>query len=248
MEASQEEGKTEENGIYIVIENTVKTPKEKYKRKAIKILSILHLVSGSLAISVAVIMLILKSGYQRNERRPPFSTVGEGLFCGIMFLVTGIIGITSIKRTTYCKISAFLVLSILSSLSGFMMILLSLTTMGWSLYKNYTPGIVCHCLLIICGLFELVLGTVSSSFSCHACCGCCGGEQGPGGGGNSVVYVPSQVEQGDTAKPRVVHLNMIQLQEQLDKQAVTSVTGKKEENEEKEEKEEKTCKGYSRFS
>ena len=29
MEASQEEGKTEENGIYIVIENTVKTPKEK---------------------------------------------------------------------------------------------------------------------------------------------------------------------------------------------------------------------------
>merc|ERR1711936_805161 len=113
----------EETGIYIVIENNLKTPKEKYKRKAIKILSLLHLVSGVLAISVAGFLLILKSGYQRNEE--PFSTVGEGLFCGIMFLVTGVLGITSIRRTTYCKISAFLVLSILSSLSGFMMTMLS---------------------------------------------------------------------------------------------------------------------------
>ena len=33
MEAVEAQGKTEENGIYIVIENNVKTPKDKYKKK-----------------------------------------------------------------------------------------------------------------------------------------------------------------------------------------------------------------------
>ena len=194
MEAVEAQGKTEENGIYIVIENNVKTPKDKYKKKTIKIISGLHVISGLLAISVGVLLLILKSGYQSYEE--PFNTVGEGLFCGMMFLITGGIGVSSTKNTTSCKISAFLVLSILSALSGFIMTILCAATMGYAVYKDYTPGIVCHYLLIIIGLFELVLGILSSSFSCHACCGCCGGsDAGPAAGGNSVVYVPSQVEE-----------------------------------------------------
>ena len=116
MEASQAKEKSEETGIYIVMENNVKSPKEKYKRKAIKILSILHLVSGSLAISAAGFMLIFESGDRRF-----YAPVGEGLICGFMFLVTGVVGITSIKWTTYCTIIAFLVLNILSALFGFIL-------------------------------------------------------------------------------------------------------------------------------
>ena len=240
MEVSQAEDKSEETGIYIVMENNVKSPREKYKRKAIKILSILHLVSGSLAISAAGFMLIFESGDRRF-----YAPVGEGLICGFMLLVTGVIGITSIKWTTYCTIIAFLVLNIINSLSGFILTIMSLAIIDWSFYEDFTTGIVCNCLLIICGLFELLLGTLSSSFSCHACCGCCGGDSPPAAGANSVVYVPSQGDQVDSNNPRVVHLNMIQLQGQLDKQSVTSINCKKEENEEKEEK---NCKGYSRFS
>jgi len=243
------EEKKEENGIYIVIENNSKAPKERYKKKAVKILSILHIMSGCLAVSVAGFMLILKSGYQQNEE--PFLTVGEGLFCGLIFVITGIIGLNSIKRTTYCKITASLVLSVFSSLSGFIMIVISLATMQWSLYKGYSPGIVCHILLIICGLFELVLGVVTSSFSCHACCGCCGAAEGGRAGGSSVVYVPTKTE-GET---RVVHLNMATLQSNAQingkppplNRSLTDETIVMQEKEEKEEKSQHSN-GYSRFS
>ena len=240
--------KKEENGIYIVIENTRKTPKERYKKKAVKALSVLHIVSGCLAISVAGFMFILKSGYQKNEE--PFITVGEGMFCGLIFLITGIIGLNSIKRTTYCKITASLVLSIFSSLSGFIMIVISLATMHWSVYKGYSPGIASHVLLVFCGLFELVVGIVTSSFSCHACCGCCGAVEGGRAGGNSVVYVPTKNE----GEARVVHLNMSSLQntDQITGNPpplTHSLTDQTILMEEKEGKEEKTpTGGYSRFS
>ena len=240
--------KKEENGIYIVIENTRKTPKERYKKKAVKVLSILHIVSGCLAISVAGFMFILKSGYQKNEE--PFITVGEGMFCGLIFLITGIIGLNSIKRTSYCKITASLVLSIFSSLSGFIMIVISLATMHWSVYKGYSPGIASHVLLVFCGLFELVIGVITSSFSCHACCGCCGAVEGGRAGGNSVVYVPTKTD----GEARVVHLNMATLQNTAQitgkpPPLTRSLTDQTIVIEEKEGNEEKTPSGgYSRFS
>ena len=238
MEVSQAEDKSEETGIYIVMENNVKSPREKYKRKAIKILSILHLVSGSLAISaLGAWRLALGLIFESGDRRF-YAPVGEGLICGFMLLVTGVIGITSIKWTTYCTIIAFLVLNILNSLSGFILTIMSLAIIDWSFYEDFTTGIVCNCLLIICGLFELLLGTVSSSFSCHACCGCCGGDSRPAAGANSVVYVPSQEDQGDSINPRVIHLNMVQLEKK-------SGTGTEEENEDKQEK---NWKGYSKIS
>lgn len=248
----EKEEKKEENGIYIVIQNTSKTPKERYKKKAVKVLSILHIVSGCLAVSVAGLMFFLKSGYQKNEE--PFITVGEGMFCGLIFIITGIIGLNSIKRTTYCKITASLVLSIFSSLSGFIMIVISLATMHWSVRKNYSPGIVSHILLVICGLFELVLGIITSSFSCHACCGCCGAAEGGRGGGNSVVYVPTNVPTKTEGEARVVHLNMAALQNTAQitgkapplSRSLTDQTIVMEEKEEKEEKNHST--GYSRFS
>ena len=248
----EEEEKKEENGIYIVIENTTKTPKERYKKKAVKVLSITHIVSGCLAVSVAGFMFILKSGYQKNEE--PFITVGEGLFCGLIFIITGILGLTSIKRTTYCKITASLVLSIFSSLSGFIMIVISLATMQWSVQRNYSPAIVSHILLVLCGLFQLVLGIITSSFSCHACCGCCGAADGGRGGGNSVVYVPTNLPSKTDGEARVVHLNMASLQNSAQltgkppplARSLTDQTILMEEKEEKEEKNHST--GYSRFS
>jgi len=210
MEDNPATDKKDEAGIYIVIENSQKQPKDNYKHRSIKILSGLHILCGLLAMSVGAFKLILKSGYQRNEE--PFITSGEGLWFGVVFLVTGIVGIISLKKTTYCKISAFLVLSIFSSLFGFFMIIITHVSSYRADYKQYQPALVGHYILYGIGFFELVLGIVSSSFSCYSCCGCCGAVGGDGAGvgggtgGSSVVYVPSNGEvEGN--KPRVVHLN-----------------------------------------
>ena len=91
MEAPQAEKegakKDENNGIYIVIENNQKQPKDNYRIPIIKVLSSLHLMVGAISFLIGSYKLILKNGYQRNEA--PFHTYTEGIFCGIVFMVTG---------------------------------------------------------------------------------------------------------------------------------------------------------------
>jgi len=213
MEAPQAEKegakKDENNGIYIVIENNQKQPKDNYRIPIIKVLSSLHLMVGAISFLIGSYKLILKNGYQRNEA--PFHTYTEGIFCGIVFMVTGLIGFLSLRKTTYCKISAFLVLSIFSSMFGFIMAVTTLGLMHRAVYKDFAPAIAAHYMLLAAGLMELLLGVLSASFSCSACCGCCGGVARPEAGDNSVVYIPSGASaEGD--KPRVVHLNMAEIQ------------------------------------
>ena len=82
-------------------------------------------------------------------------------------ILTGIIGLTSTCRTTYSNLSCQLVLSVFSSLSG--VVLISLAIFYYTDIFDYTDiG------YIICGLLLLVLGILTSSFTCHACCGSCG--------------------------------------------------------------------------
>ena len=213
MEAPQAEKegakKDENNGIYIVIENNQKQPKDNYRIPIIKVLSSLHLMVGAISFLIGSYKLILKNGYQRNEA--PFHTYTEGIFCGIVFMVTGLIGFLSLRKTTYCKISAFLVLSIFSCMFGFIMAVTTLGLMHRAVYKDFAPAIAAHYMLLAAGLMELLLGVLSASFSCSACCGCCGGVARPEAGDNSVVYIPSGAStEGD--KPRVVHLNMAEIQ------------------------------------
>ena len=99
----------------------------------IRVLSVLHLMVGAVSFLIGSYKLILKSGYQRNEA--PFHTYTEGIFCGVVFMVTGLIGLVSLKKTTYCKISAFLVLSVFSALFGFIMAVTTLGLMNRAVYK-----------------------------------------------------------------------------------------------------------------
>jgi len=202
------EDKKEDPGIYIVIENNRKQPKDNYRIKSVKVLSILHFACGSLSCCFGIYKFFLKTGYQRNEE--PFSTSGEGIIFGIPFLLTGLVGLISINKITYCKISAFLVLSIFSALFGVILALTTLAHMYRALRKEYYPALLSHYALILIGAFEAILGVISASFSCHGCCGCCGTGDVTRDGESSVVYIP-QSRAGEDEKPRVVHLNMQEL-------------------------------------
>eukprot|EP00092_Neocalanus_flemingeri_P007936 GFUD01008563.1.p1 GENE.GFUD01008563.1~~GFUD01008563.1.p1 ORF type:complete len:247 (-),score=29.41 GFUD01008563.1:325-1065(-) len=238
------EDMNDENGVYIVIESEEKSSKQRYKRKSIKIMSILHLICGGISFLVEMIKMFATLDFKDDE---PIIALGEGFYCGFIFLVTGLIGITSLTRTNSCKICSFLVLSIFSSIFGGFLFIMSVCILPRPMIQGHTPGIVMHSVLIICGFFELVLGIVSSSFSCHACCSCCGGGSN-NAGGNSVVYIATPGE-ADVGKPRVVHLNMNELRKTTnqigDKQIV--LTRKETQEENPEGNNESHSKGYARF-
>ena len=52
------EDKKEENGVYIVIENEAKSSEDRYKRRSIKIMSVLHLLCGSVAFLVEILKMV----------------------------------------------------------------------------------------------------------------------------------------------------------------------------------------------
>ena len=124
MEQTEEKEVVEDNGVYLVIENDSPESKDQIKRKSVKILSILHIGSGLLSFSMETVKMGIRSLYQRNEG-PDFTT-GEGFYCGSIYLLAGLLGLLSLTRTNYCKISAFMILSIFSALFGFVMIVSSL--------------------------------------------------------------------------------------------------------------------------
>ena len=145
----------EDVGIVILIESGKKQPKEKYKKNSVKALSILQIVLGIISCNVGFYQIFFMFLYPQRYGR--ISTVGEGIFCGIPFLITGILGLISLKNTSYGKITAFLVFSILSAISGGILIILSSIFLVINTDSYYFPGasvIACPALLTFIGLLE----------------------------------------------------------------------------------------------
>jgi len=191
------ETKTDENGVYIVIKNADDPSAAKYKNtRKIQILSILHLISGAVIFFLDLLNIFI------NPEKKESTELG---FCSTLFIMTGILGFISIKRTTSCKISAFMVFCILSSIIGGLLCL-HLIAFGVRFDYNWLYLSVALCLFVEC-----ILGIVSSAFSCQACCGCCG--QSGEASESSVVYIAAPEDNG-AGQPRVVHLNMNEVRKQ----------------------------------
>jgi len=205
----------EDVGIVILIESGKKQPKEKYKKNSVKALSILQIVLGIISCNVGFYQIFFMFLYPQRYGR--ISTIGEGIFCGIPFLITGILGLISLKNTSYGKITAFLVFSILSAISGGILIILSSIFLVININPYYSPGasvIACPALLIFIGLLEGIIAIVSSGYSCHGCCGCGGDDQvvHSEGKDRNAVYVPKTGAGFKTEeKPRIVEINMNEL-------------------------------------
>eukprot|EP00092_Neocalanus_flemingeri_P005560 GFUD01005992.1.p1 GENE.GFUD01005992.1~~GFUD01005992.1.p1 ORF type:complete len:234 (+),score=20.38 GFUD01005992.1:156-857(+) len=228
------DSKTDENSVYIVIKNASKPSIQRYKTRSIKCMSIVHLICGAVTFWLDLAKIFIIADSDEN------ALAG---FCSSLFIITGIVGFISLKATNKCKISAFLVLSIMSSIfGGFfcfsnLFLLLEYSMEGRAIYLSF----------FICGLMELILGIVSSAYGCHACCSCCGGALGTSEE-NSVVYVSAPVEE-DVGKPRVVHLDMKEIRKKQvnDKQIVLGTVDNTEDNFQYANEEEDNSKGYVRF-
>merc|ERR1719342_5001 len=183
-------------------------------KNSVKALSILQIVLGIISCNVGFYQIFFMFLYPQRYWR--ISTIGEGIFCGIPFLITGILGLISLKNTSYGKITAFLVFSILSAISGGILIILSSIFLVINTDSYYFPGasvIACPALLTFIGLLEGIIAIVSSGYSCHGCCGC-GDDQvvHSEGKDRNAVYVPTTGAGFKTEeKPRIVEINMNEL-------------------------------------
>jgi hypothetical protein len=133
--------------------------------------------------------------------------VGTGVWAGIFFIASGIIGIITSKRKDNCMIISFMVLSIISA--GVSAILCGFSVAGLFIdhlevesgevpKENIVQVMVVHSLVLLIGLIEGICAIVSAVICCRAvCCGMNDNAYQPGrlapGGNPEVRYFPNRL-------------------------------------------------------
>merc|ERR1711935_777559 len=105
--------------------------------------------------------------------------MGNGIMNGIFFAVTGSIGIFAASKPSNCSVSAFMVLSIISSVYSVPWFVYScITTNTYSYSYRYSSNVVIYGIQCLVSLIESVIAITASGYSCRVFC--CGKVQNPG--------------------------------------------------------------------
>jgi len=186
--------------VYVMMDKDTNT--SSFAKKTAKGLSIAQITLGVISMLSQIILICLHEAYPGSYER--IAGAGEGIYCGVFFVIAGCIGLLASRKPSTCNISAFLTLSILASLfSAAQIILASFNLLGVATSRSYYYGyhrttypssvsgakIGLFGAMILAALAEGVIAIISSAVCCRGCC-CTGG---PSSG--QVVYL----SQGATA-------------------------------------------------
>ncbi|XP_064620399.1 uncharacterized protein LOC135483422 [Lineus longissimus] len=162
------------------------------------VLGVIQLLAGVASIILATVTIAAMAwGY----------FVGTGVWSGIFFMASGIVGIITSKRKDNCMIISFMVLSIISAgvsaiLCGFSIAGLFIDHLeveaGKVPKENVVQVMVVHSLVLLIGLIEGICAIVSAVICCRAvCCGVYDSAYQPGrlapGGNPDVRYFPNRL-------------------------------------------------------
>merc|ERR1712038_102290 len=185
---------TQGGPVYIVIDREDNKQEKQFAKKTSKILAIIQIVLGAVSIFCQIGIIIerhVENNEYYNQNRSDYwryyshhIITGEGVYCGISFIIAGILGVVASRKSTTCNISAFLVLSIIASLFAATQFIFSVINTSLVFHADLILTLV-YIVLTISALAEGVVAIVCSALCCGACC--CSGA-GPRSG--QVLYPP----------------------------------------------------------
>jgi len=177
--------------------NKQQCDEERYQKllpkKTIIGLSVFMVVAGVLSIIIQIAAIITGVTPSYNWRRwASVAFIGQGIWCGLFFVINGGLGIAVTKKPSKCKIIALMVFSILSAVMSYPHLYLDATTIALSI-----PDLTLVALYSINAIFALAAGIISiviSGYTCRAvCCPC-------GAGSTAVQQLPIQMTDLDLTK------------------------------------------------
>ena len=163
--------------LYIVVQKfSAKPVGDSFNTSASKMLGIIHFLCGVAAFFSGCFLL----GNLNESSKLCVDEAGAGIWCGLIFLLGGILNIIAAKYKSERLIISNLVFNIVTTL--FAVVLVTVASMAITDIHNlfpystileqneYIQSMGFNIVLLIIGLAEIVLGTVSSSLSCKATC------------------------------------------------------------------------------
>ena len=140
-----------------------------------------HFVLGIIQVIVGVLMFLLEVAAMSFG--VPF-TRGEGISCGILIFVAGLLSLLGARFNSRPLITACMILNIIATVACFSGLRLSIEEVHWTQYpsvknsgNNRYPyflfGFGKSVFILIWCLFEFILTIVHASLSCRSVCLCC---------------------------------------------------------------------------
>jgi len=183
--------------IYIVVEKSksTKSIQESYKSKAARIIGILHIICGVVALGMGIALT------ERSSRSyySGIGMIGSGIWSSVFFFISGGLSIGSARNGNKCLVISTMVMSIFSAITAGILVIIS--GVGWGTFYCYnnndcTRKDVMNAVLVMVGITELILAITSSVISCKAtcCCSCCRSMLDTSSSStNRVLYRPSGI-------------------------------------------------------
>lgn len=204
-------------------------------RRASIVLGITQFIIGCACICCQSVSSILEAKTDRVLFTIEY--ICTGIWCGALFLVTGILGICASKKNTRGLIVAFMVFNIISSLA--IWILLGFTAINlirinrcqdgeFALWMWASGGLAFSCtdalysiweamddFMAALALAEFIVAVTSAAYCCKAVCSCCRSKaslnvQQP----VSCVYLPTTTTQQPLLQQPQLHPEQLQMQQQ----------------------------------
>jgi hypothetical protein len=165
-----------------------------FPKKTMMVLSILQIICGCLAVIFQVSQYLVDDSRWGGLYEP-----GWGIWTGIIFAASGLVGLIGAFRPSKCMVIAFLVLNIIASLFTLCLIVpvaigISIGSTGSSYRRGDRNVLHLYCLMLIVGLVQAVTSIVAAGYSCSAIC--CGQNQNYPG---VVIYAPANSNQSHFA-------------------------------------------------
>lgn len=155
--------------VFVQVPGSVSNIVDSYKGNQSFRLGIAQLIIGVLCIIFNAVLLVL--GYFT------IAILGHGIWCGLLFMVSGGMGVAAGKKKTKCKIIAFMVLCIISASATavlFIFGVLGAILDGSYCYRYYdcSPVLAMNCLLALLAITEAIVSIWAAVLCCKAtCCG-----------------------------------------------------------------------------
>jgi len=164
--------------VYVMVDKENKAKENKFSKKTAKGLSNAQITLGAISIFSQILIIILASIYPSRSyySYENICGIGEGIYCGVFFVIAGSLGLLASRKASNCNISAFLTLSIIAAVFGALQVSLASVNLIGATSADYAGGakIGLFSAMIISGFAEFVVAIISSAFCCRGCC-CTGG-------------------------------------------------------------------------
>jgi len=160
--------------VIIMVPTPVQKPKipyeQRFPKKTMLILSSIQLVMAALAIITQVVGL--------STRYPEAHYVGTGIWCGILFGLSGMFGTIASLKPSFGMIVTFMIFAIISAVFCLPLLVISSMSTAWSGYgyrSRYGSDVkkAMFATQVAISLIQAIAAIASSAMTCKALCSCC---------------------------------------------------------------------------